>query len=191
MEVVPRETASVQVRIPPNPSNHHGISSGKTREPVIRGVSRIIIHMHLYIDNLTSLFFCFFFSSHYIRPKSRKELVETPLYRLAARRLAAAKKRKPRRKREKERSIGRAVNVSATDDARRGRGARADLGVRRTRAGRRIPTRRVMRTYQHRSACYLLSNGYHRSSHGRSVQRAPSKAPNLSCAHRRAAPHRS
>lgn len=24
----------------------------------------------------------------------------------------------------------------------------------------RIPTRRVMRTYQHRSACYLLSNGY-------------------------------
>lgn len=29
-----------------------------------------------------------------------------------------------------------------------------------TRGPDRIPTRRVMRTYQHRSVCYLLSNGY-------------------------------
>lgn len=82
-----------------------------------------------------------------------------------------------------------AVNVSATDDARSGRGARAGLEVRRTRTGRRIPTRRVMRTYQHRSACYLLSNGYHRVQPRTKRATRPKQGPNLSCAHRRA-PHR-
>lgn len=68
----------------------------------------------------------------------------------------ATKKRKPKRKREAERERDRAYLRARVQPPCRER--------KKTWTGRRIPTRRVMRTYQHRSACYLLSNGYHTTS---------------------------
>lgn len=125
-----------------------------------------------------TLFFLFFFNRiTFVASRGRKLHFVDAAQRLVGEEEKAAGERKREREKERESNVGarRECKRNGWYEERTWR-ARAGLEVRGTRAGRRIPTRRVMRTYQHRSACYLLSNGYHRSSHGRSAQRAPSKA---------------